>query len=426
MVDVAGSPLRGRMIFIVGSRRSGTNWIQRILSAHAGIANVPSETALFSMGIVPLMERFHHGAIGSYRLASLYVQRDELLGALRTFCDTIFEGVRRSLSPGAERVMERTPDHVLHLDLVGDIYPDAHFVHIIRDGRDVARSLVSQSWGPDSVTEAAAQWRSAIEAARSAAPRLDHYHEVRYEDLMSNTRDVVCGLFDRLGMSRDAGVIDNAVHEAGLLHNVDPADPRIVLDKWRSHFSAADLTDFNRVAGSTLSELGYEDAELIGGAVPMPTSAVPASRSPIDRARRRLAALRRGPMHGSFGRETLDRLHSAQVVFDGFLESIAAGRLDRIELAMSPVARVVIVDRAGGWTGTGPAAVSRLLERFSSDPALEGRQLRGDTWPALPAFSAVLSYEMADGSVEDRALILYIEGNRITRLAYYAFPLGTG
>src|SRR5213076_1354071 len=75
-VSRAESPLRGRMIFNVGSRRSGTFWLQRIVTAHPEVSAVGSETHLFSHGIAPLAERFHHAALGSGQVGSTFIERD--------------------------------------------------------------------------------------------------------------------------------------------------------------------------------------------------------------------------------------------------------------------------------------------------------------------------------------------------------------
>ena len=61
----ADSPLRGRMIFNVGARRSGPTGSSAFVTAHPEVAAVPSETHLFSHGIAPLFERFQHkGDVG--------------------------------------------------------------------------------------------------------------------------------------------------------------------------------------------------------------------------------------------------------------------------------------------------------------------------------------------------------------------------
>src|SRR4051794_19181933 len=65
----ADSPLRGRMIFNVGARRSGTFWLQRIVAAHPGVSAVPSETHLFSDGIAPLFSRLQHSVRSSTKVA---------------------------------------------------------------------------------------------------------------------------------------------------------------------------------------------------------------------------------------------------------------------------------------------------------------------------------------------------------------------
>src|SRR5947208_2188830 len=153
----AESPLRGRMIFVVGARRSGTRWLQRILAAHPHVAWVPSESHLFSHGIAPLFELFQHSLRSSTTTGRVYVERAVALDGARDLCDAVLGGF---LDPGAERLVERTPLHVLHLDLISGIYPDAQVVHIIRDGRDVALSVAAQNWGPSGIKDAAAEWLS--------------------------------------------------------------------------------------------------------------------------------------------------------------------------------------------------------------------------------------------------------------------------
>lgn len=410
----ATSPLRDRLIFVVGARRSGTNWLQRVLTAHPDVVGVPSETYLFSHGLAPLVERFQHAAVGSARTGFVYMDPDELRDALRAFCDRVFDGIREALGPEAERICERTPDHVRHLDLMGELYPDGRFVHIVRDGRDVARSLRSQTWGPTSVEEAAAEWRSAIEAARRSAASLEHYHEVRYEELLGDPPSQVEQLFGHLGLPASEETVETALLEAGVRYNVDRRAPEVGAGKWAEAFDADELGRFYEVAADTLRELGYETP--------------PAERAPRRAPRRitaRIASRVRGLLpRGRSDAVDVDPLEQTQAAFHAFLEAIAARRWERLEGLLLPTAFVRLVGPHGAWEGRGEAAVDRLVEDLASDDALRGRQVRGDVYPAIPIFTLVAAYRTEDGGVHDRVLTVTAEGGRVSRIAYHRFPSG--
>src|SRR4051794_2982651 len=223
----ADSPLAGRMIFNVGARRSGTLWLQRVVTAHPDVAAVPSETHLFSHGIAPLFERFQHGAMGSTEVGRVYVERDAIVDAVRDLCDTVFA----PMLGGRARLAERTPVHALHVALIAEVYPDAQVVHIIRDGRDVARSIVAQRWGPDGVADAACEWRLAVETARAGAPA-GRYVEVRYEDLHADPDRELRRLYGELGLAIDDAIMRAALAEAAIERNLDPAQSPVGSGKW--------------------------------------------------------------------------------------------------------------------------------------------------------------------------------------------------
>ncbi|HYH59427.1 MAG TPA: sulfotransferase [Thermoleophilaceae bacterium] len=241
------------MIFNVGARRSGTYWLQRITCAHPAVAEVPSETYVFSHGIAPLMERFHHGERDFVDVGLIYADREKLIAAIRNLCDTVFG---EFATEGQTHAAERTPWHVSHLPLIAEVYPEARFVHIIRDGRDVARSIVAQPWGPTTVEGAAEEWRSSVVAGREAAGLLgDRLIEVRYEEVLAEPRPAIERIYAHHGLD---GGIEEALAAAGRKANIGKQDKRVGTGKWQEDWKRRDIRDFDRAAGDLLRELGYD------------------------------------------------------------------------------------------------------------------------------------------------------------------------
>ena len=86
------------------------------------------------------------------------------------------------------RYADKTPKYVKDMARLTNLFPEARFVHIVRDGRDVVLSFQSLTWGPDAAIEAALRWRNWVELGRAAARDSgeDKYMEVRYEELAAD------------------------------------------------------------------------------------------------------------------------------------------------------------------------------------------------------------------------------------------------
>ena len=382
------SPLRDRMVFLVGAQRSGTNWLQRMLAAHPAVVSLPSETHLFTGGMDAVAERFQHGVLGSPATGNIYMDRDEFLDAARDFCDRVFTGVADRLDADACRVIERSPNHVEQLELIGAIYPDAWFLHIVRDGRDVARSLLSQPWGPTSVEEAAQVWARSMKSARAAAPALARYREIGYELLLADPSDGMRDVFEWLGLAAAPDVMARVTAEAGVSFNTDTKRPDIGTSKWVGDWSSSDLAAFDRVAGDVLRELGYPDAELVP------------PRKPRSRPQARRPRLRR-----KSGQPRLP-LEAQQRAVDILCAAMANGDLS----AASSLA-----------TGGATAALAEVMQR---DPAPWGRQLRGDVHVGGTSTTVVLTHEL-DHEVTDRVIVAAFDNAaRVTSLTVYRYPGG--
>jgi sulfotransferase family protein len=405
----ADSPLRGRMIFNVGARRSGTFWLQRIVTAHPQVSAVPSETHLFAEGIAPLFGRFQHSLRSSSKVGQVYVDREQALDAVRDLCDVVFAGM---LEPGSTRLAERTPTHVFHLELIAAIYPDARFVHIIRDGRDAARSIAAQDWGPAKLEEAAAEWRDAVVAGRRAALAPEIYHEVRYEDLLRDPAPVVAGLFTWLGLEAGEDVIDEALGEASIGANQGQAPSGIDTEKWRASYSDEELAEFDRIAGSLLRELGYPTARR---AAPRPKPAV--RESLVHGVRRRMRSIR-GPRLRT-GDATV-HTRPLQELVERVIGALQDGAPEELEPALTGEALVRVVSADGAEQGRGERGrelVRRLLEERSP---FAGEQMRGDVYLALPYAGAALAYRTPAGGLVERTVFVRFQGKLIGELIVYA------
>lgn len=89
---------------------------------------------------------------------------------------------------GKERWGDERPGYVQHLDALPRMFPDAQFVHVIRDGRDCVAELKRATWWRMGLYHAIATWTQAIDAGEGAAARLlsGSYAEVRYERLAAD------------------------------------------------------------------------------------------------------------------------------------------------------------------------------------------------------------------------------------------------
>ena len=196
---------------------------------------------------------------------------DTTEGAVRSFADRARVvdalGEHRRRASGARRWGIKIQHHIVRAGEFAALWPRAQFIHIVRDGRDVAASHLASGkpWAYATVVEAAAGWRGVVDGARRACPA-DRVADLRYEDLIEDPQRVMARLLRFLGVAWDDAVLRH--HDA----------PHALIDRPFGHPSAADavrpffsdavgrfrremapgaVTDFERVAAGTLQRYGY-------------------------------------------------------------------------------------------------------------------------------------------------------------------------
>jgi hypothetical protein len=214
-MGIADSPLRDRVIFVEGAPRSGTTWLVTLLATHPDIAGVAAESHLFDFGVDRLFDNFEHRDPNRHGL-SRFLEREALVDLVRDLCDGIFLAMRSGVSPGPDApgfIVEKTPiaDGVDGLDLPRkrECYPDAWYIHIVRDRDAVAKSLMRAPWSPDHTYEAcAAVWDRTVGGARATLGDLPRYRELSYEDLRADPAEATRGLFEWLGVRAGAAELE--------------------------------------------------------------------------------------------------------------------------------------------------------------------------------------------------------------------------
>jgi hypothetical protein len=288
------------MPVVVGAPRSGTTLLRLMLDSHPELA-IPPETGFLSAARRlrgrgdALRERFFRTVTAfppeAPSWADYGIPADDFRSALRRIEPfTASAGFRAfyrlyAARHGKPRWGDKTPVYCLEIGLIRRVLPEARFVHIIRDGRDVALSLRRQWFTPgrDMATLAKYWARCVVRARRAGLGRRD-YLEVRFEELVREPGPVLARVCRFLELEWSPALLEHHTraaarlgeHTGGIapdgtllisreqrlrqqessLHAPDPAR----IGGWRTEMLPEERAEFERVAGKLLRELGYPDA----------------------------------------------------------------------------------------------------------------------------------------------------------------------
>lgn len=268
--------------FIVGSQRSGTTMFRLMLNNHPEIA-VPHETAFITVfyrqlhkygnleepqNIEKLLEDIcqhplvQRGTLISSKEAVLQHQPRNYTELV----EAIFAEYRMRF--GKKYWCDKTPFYTENIDLLHQVIPDARFIHLVRDGRDVSLSQKNISWLPSGIPTIAAQWKWKTmlchKIGRVIGP--DRFLEIKYEDLVLNTEATLRTVCEFLGveysheMLHYSDTANSVVPEESIQwhkNSIKLPDASKVF-AWRNRMSRSDRVIFEQIAGDALEAFGYE------------------------------------------------------------------------------------------------------------------------------------------------------------------------
>ncbi|MEQ1564116.1 MAG: sulfotransferase [Myxococcota bacterium] len=254
-------------VFVGGAGRSGTTLFRAMLSAHPNLWCGPERK------LVPALAEFHARwdlATGP-ELREAGVDQSALDAAARAWLTTFL----RAGTPPGLRIAEKTPHNLLHMAWLGRLFPRARFLHVLRDGRAVAESLLRQRW-IDPATgkllpycadpeQAGLYWATVVNTIRTQAQSVPgRYLEVRYEQLVSEPEATMHRVLAFLGepwsdavLAHESAAVTLSSRESSTAA-VAGARTTEGLSGWRTRLTGPQLSAVVRTAGPVLLACGYE------------------------------------------------------------------------------------------------------------------------------------------------------------------------
>jgi hypothetical protein len=269
-------------VFVLGCPRSGTTVLYHMLLSAGGFAVYRSESNVFNL-LVPrfggmrsvsdrkyLMDCWSKSML--FRVSGLDAAQIQakIIAECHSggdFLRLVMEEVARV--QGVGRWADCTPDHLLYMQEIKREIPDALFIHIIRDGRDVALSYVKQGWSHplpwdrnERLGVAGLYWEWIVRNGREQGKRLGaDYQEVRFEELVTNPRQTLSRLGEFIEHDLDHDRIQLAgigsVSQPNSSFAVESEGPFNPVGRWKTKMSPAQAASLESLVGGFLQELGY-------------------------------------------------------------------------------------------------------------------------------------------------------------------------
>lgn len=274
--EVTARTEAGPPFFIIGSARSGTTLLRLMLNAHPEVA-VPPESRF-----VVELYKGSDGGDATQLLAALAghkrfeawdlpieAVREELGPATSVAYADIMRAAYRAYARvhGKRRWGDKTPRYVEHLPFLSKLFPDARFIHLVRDGRNVALSYADVPFGPKTVAKAARLWAERVASGVANGRDLGshRYMEIRYENMVEDAKGQAKELCDFLELPFDPGMLDyterarDAILPRATRYNPHVSEaPRAHVRTWEKDMPESHIEIFEAVAGPVLDRLGYE------------------------------------------------------------------------------------------------------------------------------------------------------------------------
>lgn len=261
-----------RAVFIVGMNGSGTTMMLDHLAAHPNLFGFGLESYILPIylkkeqaygdltvdqNFLRLWDDMRSEYVFKIANRGASPDRPEEWRKVTRSAAGVFDSILKQFAAreGKERWCEKTPMHVFHMQVLAEVFPEAKFIHMVRDGRDCAASC-HRRWRTHPVG-AAFRWQEAVRTGRTVGRTLgSRYKEVRYEDITTRPVDILRGVCDFLDEDFSERILETKRVRPAMTGNRsskivrNPSD-RKVLERFGR------LDKIERIIGKSLTEFGY-------------------------------------------------------------------------------------------------------------------------------------------------------------------------
>ncbi len=264
----------GPPVILFGHGRSGTSIIAALMRQHLGIAF--GTESQFILRFLSSLDNY--GDLSDDRnlrslirsiLAERWFKRSRKFGDFNVTEEQVFQAIEERSYSGLLRAIfstfakhlkmdrwgDKTPGYIHDMASIHNLFPEAQFVYVVRDGRDVALSLKHIHFGPKNMFSAAHDWREVMRAGDDFAASLSdkQLFYIRYEDFLDEPVEVFMNLASFLDVDAEPGTLRASLTDE-MLPNIKLGNS----NKWVNQYSSSQRKVYDSIAFSELEKHGYE------------------------------------------------------------------------------------------------------------------------------------------------------------------------
>jgi len=264
-------------IFIMGSARSGTTFLGSLIGSHSECVVTPESH--FKIHCYPPQEEVSFDpekTFNTIKNIKKYKNWNTKISftasefdQIKNYSDLLLEivkkyNINKQHKKTAKIWVEHAPHNLEYVELLKSLYPNAKFIHIIRDGRAIAASYQNITWGPRGMKNIASHWlKSLAYGFAYEAKYPEDVLSVKYEDLLSDTKTTVKKITDFIGLEYENNMLqanglivpEYTKHQHGL---VGKKADKARINAWEKTLTKREIELFEHETKNMLDLLEYD------------------------------------------------------------------------------------------------------------------------------------------------------------------------